>query len=252
LLQQVLDLFIPRICYCCAERLPRTELHPSDDLRKDKLWEISRYLCPVCIENIVILKDDICPKCGSPLLYKGCPHCTETAFKFTAARSVFLFDDHIRGLIHGLKYYQFLKIAPVLAAYSALYLENNWLWNKPDIILPVPLHKVKLRERDFNQSAVIGKWLAQFCHIEFRDDLLLRNRYTRTQTALNRSQRSRNVNGAFTLKKAEYLKNKVVLVLDDVFTTGSTCNAIAQLLQDNQITQVFVLTIARPAQILHY
>jgi len=249
ILQQLLDLAIPRICYCCADRLPITELKPSGDLKKDYLWKLSRYLCPICIENLVILNEDICPKCGAPLLPNGCPLCVETKFKFIAARSVFLFDDHIRKLIHGLKYYQFLKIAPVLAAYAAIYLENHWKWQKPDIILPVPLHKVRQRERDFNQSAVIAKWIALFCQIEFREDLLTRNRYTQTQTSLDVKQRHHNVKGAFNLTDAEYLKNKTILILDDVFTTGATCDAITGILRDNQITQVFVLTIARPSKI---
>ncbi|MCF7919540.1 MAG: ComF family protein [Candidatus Cloacimonetes bacterium] len=246
-LQQIYNLLAPQICYCCLDRMPLTELLKTGDLKKDKLWEISRYLCPACIENLVILKDDICPKCGSPLRTTGCPHCTQTSFKFIAARSVFLFDERTRPLIHGLKYHQFLKIAPVLAAYAALYLENHWRWQKPDIIIPVPLHRVKLRERDFNQSAIIGRWLAQLTHIDYREDIIIRNRYTRTQTALDRKQRHQNVSGAFTLRDAEYLKDKCILILDDVFTTGSTCNAMAHLLRDNQITQVFVLTIARPS-----
>ncbi len=247
-LKDLIDLFFPEVCFCCGDRInyqPRDDL---DNLRKQKLWEINRYLCPACIENLVILSEDICPKCGNPLLASGCPHCTKTNFLFSAARSVFLYDDRTRKLIHGLKYYQFLKIAPVLAAYACLYLENHWQWQKPDIIIPVPLHKVRLRERGFNQSAVIARWLARFSGIEYGEDYIIRNRYTRTQTQLKRSERQSNVKNAFSINNPQKLKNKTILLLDDVFTTGATCNSITRLLRDKKVHQVFVLTIARPSQ----
>lgn len=242
-LQKLTDVIFPRVCFCCGDRISPDYKHY--DNRKEYLWAISHYLCPSCLENLVVLDSDICPKCGSPLGYSGCPHCLKTDFKFIAARSVFLFDDHIKPLIHGLKYYQFLKIAPVLAAYAALYLENHWQFGKPDIIIPVPLHKVRKRERSFNQSAAIGKFLAKFCSIEYNDLLLKRTRYTQSQTYLSRKERHQNVKDAFLVTDPASLRKKKILLLDDVFTTGSTCNAIARNLKDNRITQVFVLTIAR-------
>ena len=246
-LKPFIDLFFPQVCFCCGERITYQAPKVFDNLRQQKLWEINRYLCPACLENLVILSEDICPKCGNPLLYSGCPHCTKTKFVFTAARSVFLFDDRTQRLIHGLKYYSFLKIAPVLAAYASIYLENHWKWQKPDILIPVPLHKIKLRERGFNQSAEIGRWLAKFSSLEYRDDIISRNRYTRTQTSLGRKERHKNVKGAFDISPHLSLKNKTVLLLDDVFTTGATCNSIARLLIDKKVQQVFVLTIARPS-----
>jgi competence protein ComFC len=247
LLKGVVDLFFPLVCWCCGDRLDYEPVSDIDDEKKQKLWEINRYLCPACIDNLVVLSEDICPKCGNPVLAMGCPHCTKTNFAFTAARSVFLYDDRTKRLIHGLKYYQFLKVAPVLAAYASLYLENHWKWGIPDILVPVPLHKVKLRERGFNQSAIIGKWLAKFNDMEYRDDLLMRTRYTKTQTSLHRSQRHKNVKDAFCLKDADQLKNKSVLLIDDVFTTGATVDSIARTLKANKVHQVFVLTITKPS-----
>jgi len=248
-LKAIFDLIFPEICFCCGDRVEYQSSGDFEDERKQKLWEINRYLCPACLEHLVILSDDICPKCGNPILPSGCPHCTKTKFLFDAARSVFLFDDRTRRLIHGLKYYRFRKIAPILAAYASLYLENHWQGIKPDILIPVPLHKVKFRERGFNQSAEIGRWLAKYSTLEYREDIITRNRYTRTQTSLGRHERHKNVENAFNITNDQALKNKTILLLDDVFTTGATCNSIAQILIKHKVRQVFVLTIARPSQI---
>jgi len=247
ILKAIYDLFFPEVCYNCGDRIRYEKPAEFENLMQEKLWEINRFLCPACVENLVVLSEDICPKCGNPLLASGCPHCQKTKFIFRAARSVFLFDDRTRNLVHGLKYYQFTKLAPVLAAYACLYLKNHWNFPQPDVLIPVPLHKVKHRERGFNQSAVIGKWLAEFCDLEFEEDVVLRNRYTKTQTQLSRSERHKNVKKAFSIQNKYKLKNRTVLLLDDVFTTGATCNSISRLLWDNNIRQVFVLTIARPS-----
>ena len=114
-----------------------------------------------------------------------------------------------------------------------------------DMIVPVPLHYRRLRQRGFNQASLLARRLGSLLRIPVDYSSLRRTRWTEPQIGLSRNQRAANVKGAFSLKAMEKVKGKGVLLLDDVLTTGETVNQCARVLQDGGAREVVVLTVAR-------
>ena len=113
-----------------------------------------------------------------------------------------------------------------------------------DAIVPVPLHKIKYRERGYNQSALLAKQVSLLINVPVQDNLLIRNRYTKSQTNLSKIARERNVSGAFFCSSSFGAER--ILLIDDVITTGSTVNACADALITAGIKQVDVFALANP------
>jgi ComF family protein len=120
---------------------------------------------------------------------------------------------------------------------------------EPDLIIPVPLHPARLRKRGFNQSLVFCRKLFSRSKAKIDPLVLQRPQWTRPQTGLNGAERRRNVRNAFQVKKPEKIKNKRILLVDDVFTTGSTVNECAMILLKNKAAEVEVFTFARVADL---
>ncbi|HCX73838.1 MAG TPA: hypothetical protein DHM37_08980, partial [Candidatus Cloacimonas sp.] len=221
------SLIYPKICLNC-----NTKIEDSSD-----------FLCVNCQKELTFLDDNLCPKCGSPQNAQNCKICGN--FHFTKARSVFPFSKPVRTLIHYLKYDEFTKIADLLALYSYEYLQKYSPFPTIDIICPVPLHKIRKRSRGFNQAEKISSRIASYMGWKHIPDLLLRKKYTSTQTKLSKKERSANVSNAFCLNSKYQIKNRAILVVDDVFTTGSTVNAISKVLEKYEVSGIYILTIAR-------
>jgi len=113
-----------------------------------------------------------------------------------------------------------------------------------DFILPVPLHKTRLREREFNQAGVLSSFLSEEFAKPVRDDILIRHRHTRTQTELDPGQRLKNVEACFSVRSKEGIQDKNVLLVDDVLTTSATSSEAALALKKAGANIVFVLTLA--------
>lgn len=223
-----IDLFFPRICFGCDIRLHAEEI----------------ILCSNC-ESTLNFLIDVCEICGSPENPSACPVCNSNEFVFDKARSVFPFSATVQNLIHELKYNEMKRITKYLGEHVSKYLHNFQPFENIDIIVPVPLHKVKKRARGFNQSELLSKEISIHMNWLHIPNLVLRNRFTDTQTKLDRKQRQENVSGAFILNSKINIQNKNILIVDDVFTTGSTVNSICELLKKNHADRIFVLTIAR-------
>lgn len=223
-----IDLFFPRICFGCDIRLHAEE----------------KILCSNC-ESTLNFLIDVCEICGSPENPSACPVCNSNEFVFDKARSVFPFSATVQNLIHELKYNEMKRITKYLGEHVSKYLHNFQPFENIDIIVPVPLHKVKKRARGFNQSELLSKEISIHMNWLHIPNLVLRNRFTDTQTKLDRKQRQENVSGAFILNSKINIQNKNILIVDDVFTTGSTVNSICELLKKNHADRIFVLTIAR-------
>lgn len=116
---------------------------------------------------------------------------------------------------------------------------------KPDCAIPVPLHPQRLREREFNQSAIIASVISSRFDIAMLTNVLLRQRYTKPQVELGFRERKENVEGAFILQNKEAVMGRNIILVDDVFTTGSTVNECAKVLKKNGAEKVYVITIAR-------
>ena len=234
LLHAAADLIFPRSCVHCADAI---EDSPYD------------FLCTSCARELLPCLPPACNTCGYPFygILAGpriCPHCAELSPMFDQGKTLFLAKGAGRSLLHELKYrngFYILKDLHKMVAGTRHYLH----YLEGAILVPVPLHPTKQRERGFNQSEKIAHMLAAATDGRSEvQNLLLRCRYTQTQTRLNQTERHRNVKNAFALAPNTVLfSNKQYILVDDVFTTGSTLNACASVLRDAGAQRVNVVTI---------
>jgi len=208
------------------------------------------FVCPDCWSKVRFIQPPFCQRCGLP--YQGdfttpfeCANCREMELHFISARSAVSARGVILDAIHRYKYQRALWFETFLAdvflrqAVPALR-EEKW-----DLIVPVPLHATKKREREFNQAERLARHLADATKIPLNKTLLRRVVSTRTQTLLTRQQRAANVRRAFALRDGRRLNGERVILVDDVFTTGATTNACAQVLRVAGADAVCVWTVAR-------
>jgi ComF family protein len=191
----------------------------------------------------------ICVVCGIPFTSSigvdhACGRCVEERPSFIAARSAFVFEGKVLDAIHRLKYGGDTSLAGPLARLA----RESHLPQGPCVIVPVPLHPGRLRERGFNQSLLIARALSRITNSPLVYDRLKRARDTGQQVGLKAAERKKNVSGAFTLTGAAMFKGKKVLLVDDVVTTGATLNECAKVLK-RAGAEVTALTVARAVKL---
>jgi len=126
------------------------------------------------------------------------------------------------------------------------FLENNTIpINEIDLIIPVPLHSRKLREREFNQAELLAKIISERFNKEFSVGNLVKIKDTAAQANTSKEARSKNLNDSFKIKSETLVNNKNILIIDDVFTTGATCSEIAKTLKNSGANSVLALTLAQ-------
>ena len=230
-----LSFFYPEICQLCKEN----RATPSEG-----------FVCQVCRGKVKTIKPPFCERCGLP--YEGaitttfeCGNCCELDLKFSYARSSVLAKDVVLEAIHHYKYNRALWLEPFLIDLFVAGAGPDLAGIKWDLIVPVPLHATKLREREFNQAERLGKGLSRATGIVMANDLLRRIIPTRTQTLLTRKERQDNVRKAFAFGSAERLAGERVVLVDDGLTPGATTSACAKVLLGAGATEVCVWTVAR-------
>lgn len=230
-----LGLIYPTACQLCGEQ--RAE--PREGL-----------VCSRCWAKVRFIKPPFCVRCGLP--YQGeitssfeCTNCRELEFHFCSARSAVAAGGVILEVIHRYKYSRAIWFEPFLAEVflrEALPALRGQRW---DLIVPVPLHPTKRREREFNQAERMAGHLSRATSIPMNQNLLRREVPTRTQTLLTRQQRATNVRNAFAMWHGLHLDGERVILVDDVFTTGATTDACARVLRKGGASEVCVWTVAR-------
>jgi len=202
------------------------------------------FICSSCHVSLPRIMPPLCPRCGRP--QPGgtlCPGCVSWRAEIDGIRSPFRFDGVVRQAIHQLKYRNLRALATPLAQ-----LLNDYLVTSPvpgEVLVPVPLHKKRLRERGYNQSSLLAKELGKLTNLPVVDDCLNRHRHAppqaRTQTV---DERRSNVAGVFTCRN-DRLREKQVLLVDDVSTSGATLDACAVALKAAGAVSVWGLVLAR-------
>ncbi|MDI6605736.1 MAG: ComF family protein [Candidatus Omnitrophota bacterium] len=237
LIEGLVDLVYPRRCHAC----------------KDKLTEASveKLICSRCWSGIRKNTPPFCHSCGRRL-DKGafakniCPQCQKTRLHFDRAFAPCVYEGVIRELIHEFKYNGKDYLGRPLSRLMSDFIKEYELpMNEIDYIIPVPLHKARLREREFNQAEILSEFIAGEFKKELLRDVLLRHRHTRTQTELKINQRLYNVRESFSIAAQDKIKGKNLLLIDDVLTSGATSSEAAYSLKKNGGAGiVFVLTLA--------
>ena len=219
---------------------------------------LSRYLCPACLRGLVVIESPICVCCGSPFKSRQgidhhCGECIARPKYFRIARAPLVYEQVLTRVIHRFKYNGKIQLADPLA--EVLLTAFKMFWNPAcvNLILPVPLHLKKLRQRGFNQAyLLVRNWrglAGQYFHdppdFRIERDLLVRSLPTAPQSAFGRVKRAVNIKNAFELKNTDQVKDKHILLIDDVYTTGATVDECARLLLNSGVRRVDVLTLAR-------
>jgi ComF family protein len=208
-------------------------------------------LCGGCWREIQFLDGPVCEQCGSPFdVDPGgqaiCGACLLHPHAFERARSVMRYDEVSKRLVLRFKHSDRLDHAPAFGRW--LERSGRALLSEIDVIVPVPLHRWRLWFRRYNQSAVLAAYLARKSGRPWTPFVLERRRPTPSQGAMSSAKaRRRNVLGAFGVRRAAQntIKERTVLLVDDVFTTGATLDACARALKRAGAARVLALTLAR-------
>jgi ComF family protein len=161
---------------------------------------------------------------------------------YTRAWSLYLYASPLQEAVRLFKYKKKVALADALGALmNRLPLDAI----QPDVIIPVPLHPTRLKDREYNQSLLLADRFSRARHIPLSYDNLVRTRETPPQTELSRAVRLNNLRRAFAVRRPEDMAGKRVLLIDDVFTTGTTVNECAKALRRAKATEVYVCTLAR-------
>src|SRR5207302_4555483 len=208
------------------------------------------YLCNQCEAKVVRIVAPFCQKCSEP--FEGsitseftCANCAHRTIYFDAAVSAYRGRGIVRQIIHEFKYGRQIHLRHLVGRWLNSALDDERLRQSHfDVIVPVPLHPTRQRERGFNQASLLAELLSAQTSSPARP-FLERIRYTTTQTALDRSERMENLHNAFRLRKNADVRGLRVLLIDDVLTTGSTLSECARVLKRAGAISVHAATAAR-------
>lgn len=202
-------------------------------------------LCSACGQQIQRIYPPYCQRCGQKNVAEEksiCDRCQTEPPEMTAIRSWALFGGPLRQALHRIKYQRDIALAEVFARFMIGFLESqDW---HIDVVVPVPIGKKRKKQRGYNQAGLLAKPLALGLGLSYRPNALIRVRETVSQVGLTLKQRRQNVGGAFS-SSPDLVENRIVLVVDDVVTSGSTLDACAKALWLAGAKNVYGLTLAR-------
>jgi len=228
----LLELLLPESCPVCD--------HPAVLLPEG--------LCCECLKQLTPLPASHCPRCSLP--YPGftdtphlCGRCNQNAPAFAMVIAVGLYLNTLQSAVNRFKNHPRPTLDRALGQLLAEAVERHSFSHAPDLLVPVPLHKIRLRQRGFNQSRLLAKEIARRCRIPLDDKLLEKIRPTPPQQGLPARLRLHNLRGALTATR--HLNGEHVLLVDDVMTTGTTADTCASVLLNAGASQVSVAVLAR-------
>ncbi|MBI5047628.1 MAG: ComF family protein [Deltaproteobacteria bacterium] len=248
MLKAFLNLLLPQICPLCSE--------DTED----------GQFCQKCLSDIRLITSPICLCCGVPFISQECEdhlcgRCIKKEMPFSIARSIGVYEGVLLDAIHKFKYNGKNSLAKSLVKIMASApgmryhkIDGGIVFgktsgvvfnNSPDLIVPVPLHKTRLKERGFNQSLLLARGLARIYNLPMDYLNLKRIRATDHQVNLKGKDRLVNVKGAFAVEDRDAFKDKKVLLIDDVYTTGATISECSKVLKKAGAKDVNILTLAR-------
>jgi len=230
------DIIYPKICLSCRNKI----VNPAAE---------EDHVCLECLNGIKRNLPPFCHSCGRHL--KGrygksiCPECVRNRLHFDRAFSPCVYEGVIKDLICEFKYKGKDYLGKPLSSLMVKFIrEYDLPIDYIDGIIPIPLYKTKLREREFNQAQVLAQFIAKEFSKDILTDVLHRRRNTRTQTELETAERMQNVKGSFAVARPDKTREKNLLLIDDVLTSGATSSEAAQALKESGANIVFVLTLA--------
>jgi ComF family protein len=230
-----LDFLFPPVCLLCG----------SEDL-----YQTGYLICKDCLNSISFISHPVCVRCGKPFLTETtrdhvCGNCLTQGPSFNLVRALGRYEGALETIIHNLKYKQKFSMAHLLRFLLDHIHNHDIIFSSYDVLIPVPLHMTRLRQRGFNQTVILGNILKKKYHLPLHTDILQRTAHTLPQVTLPVQARKVNMRNAFNVKKPQYVEGKTILLLDDVYTTGATMNECARTLKKSGASQVDGFVIAR-------
>ncbi len=201
-------------------------------------------LCEDCVKHLPFMpSDNICLKCGAPTKSGNyCLHCKQAGRHFEKHRSVFAYSGEIINTIQNFKYSNAKYLAPYLGNLLVdKFKKEGWV---VDMVIPVPLHEMREKERGYNQSLMLSRQFEKIA-LEINTTALVRTKYLTQQAILTGKERLTNLKQSFKVVNKKEIKGKTILLIDDIFTTGNTINACASTLRKGGAKEVYALTICK-------
>lgn len=224
-----LDYVYPRTCPVCTRTLP-----PGGG-----------FICKECKGRLIYVKNPRCMKCGKPLespAKEYCGDCTRKKHYYDAGRVVWVYTKEMRHSIYRFKYDNKREYADFYLA-ELLRLYGGWIRALgAEAVIPVPLHSQKYRARGFNQAQVLAEGIGRELNIPVLTGVVGRNKSTIAQKNLNDKERQENIKNAFKIIDNE-VKLKKILLVDDIYTTGSTMDALARVLRENGVKEIYFICL---------
>ncbi len=225
-----LDWIYPRRCVFCDGLLRRRE----------------QFLCSSCSKTrLKVVLEPRCKKCGKQILnpeQEYCYDCLHFVHAFDFGRGLFLYQEPLKSAVMRFKFSGRKEyghyFGRIMQKQSIVFLNHI----RPEVIIPVPIHKKKFYTRGYNQAEVLAREMSRGLSIPIRTDLVLRKKFTKAQKELGKKERKKNLEKAFWVKKEVALYERVLLI-DDIYTTGSTIHAIAKKLKENGVKKVYFISL---------
>jgi len=228
-LSVIKDLLFPCLCLCCEKKISQG------------------YLCEECEGKIVFLSSSRCRYCLRLLSINSsifCQECSKKVYPYQRLISTTAYKEPMMSLIHLFKYKNCDYLADFLSSLIVKHLGRiGFNPNRYQLITPVPLHKDKLKIRGYNQAGLLAKLLSNHFKIPFRDDIIGNTNIRPSQTKLPKQKREKNVEGVFMVKENLSVKN--IILVDDIFTTGSTASACSKALKEKGAGNITIVTLSK-------
>ncbi len=219
-----LDFLYPPFCYTCDERL-----NEKEELVCERCWSSFRFY----EGGIRIEKKDL--MLGAKRNFSDC-------------YAMYYFDDKTLKLIHFFKYYRKSSLSSRIGKDLGEIIKNNNFEKTFDMIISVPLHKTKERERGFNQSCLISEYASSISGLPLSDNIVIRKKNNKSQSQLTYKERIENVRDIFEVKYPEKINGKRIILIDDVITTGLTVNSCCGELKKHRAGEIFCLCVIHPVE----
>ena len=231
----LVDFFFPPKCQLCG-----ANMGDSPDDRP----------CLLCLEQIKFFSHPQCPRCGLSFTTSFeedhlCSGCLTEERYFTKARAIGSYEGPLLEAISRFKYRGSSRLARPLGTLLAEFQDPEFSFAAFTVVLPVPLHPQRLKQRGYNQSLLLARRISRLRSIPLNFTALLRVRHTQPQTLLSGPERHKNISGAFEVRCSEAIAGEKILLIDDVFTTGATVQECSKVLLHAGAAEVHVLTLAR-------
>lgn len=233
LVSQLIELVYPRRCPICDGILEKKEI----------------YVCGRCLPQIKSIDGAVCFTCGKPLEKEGeeyCFDCRKKAHVFLRCRAPFLYRGKMKDSLMRFKYLGRAEYAAFYGKAMVEYGKRQSMFENRDLLIPVPIHRERRIERGYNQAELLAKEISVLTGIPVKEKILLRSKKTKALKSVSGVSRSRNLSEAFSVpeKQKKELAGKRVLLIDDIYTTGSTADAVSACLIRAGAVSVDVLCLA--------